>query len=110
MMLQIDNQSLRAPLTLTGSWSLASLLLKTTLKIFPMAIFFLGDDSSFSVTVTVTITFPHCLLLSVWKLCHWPSSILLSDHLDDHYDHNDHHYLDDLDDYDDPNNHKIIIL
>ena len=67
-------------------------------------------DNSFLVTVTVTITFPHCLLLSVWKLCHWPSSILLSDHLDDHYDHNDHHYLDDLDDYDDPNNHKIIIL
>ena len=43
MILQIDNQSLRAPLTLTGSWSLASLLLKTTLKIFPMAIVFHGD-------------------------------------------------------------------
>ena len=43
MILQIDNQSLRAPLTLTGSWSLASLLLKTTLKIFPMAIVVLGD-------------------------------------------------------------------
>ena len=43
MILQIDNQSLRAPLTLTGSWSLASLLLKTTLKIFLMAIVFLGD-------------------------------------------------------------------
>ena len=23
-------------------------------------------------------TFPHCLLLSVWKLCHWPSSIRLN--------------------------------
>ena len=28
--------------------------------------------------MTIWITFPHCLLLSVWKLCHCPSLILLS--------------------------------
>ena len=30
------------------------------------------------IIITIWITFPHCLLLSVWKLCHCPSLILLS--------------------------------